>query len=531
MRTDFWKIFSSVRLVRPSRRTKQRRRFRLESLERREMFSVSGDFNGDGFDDLAIGASGGSVSPTTAGEVNVIYGSASKLTTAGNQLWTLDSPGINGVAHVGDRTGDALAVGDFNDDGFDDLAIGSTLYKVNGVYGAGAVNVIYGSSSGLTAAGDQQFTRDSSGINGNPQPLARFGGALTAGDFNGDGRDDLAIGSPTEKINGYEVAGAVNVLFGGSNGLKTSGDQFWTQDSPGINGAARTGDQFGSALAAGDFDGNGCDDLAIGVRWESVSGKNQAGAVNVIYGNSDGLTNARDQRWHRDVTGVAGTATTGAEFGFSLAVGHFNSDDFADLAIGAPSTVVNMVDIPGAVNVFFGSSERLSATTGQYFTAATLGLPAHDFQKFGATLAAGDFRKSGRDQLAIGVPSYDVGGISQSGTVVIVANASFGLTNSGPLFFSQNSAGVAGVAEADDRFGSSLVSGDYDGDGFFDLVIGAAAEDVNVDGADVINGGVVHVLYGKSTGLSSSGSQLFSQNTTGILGTSQVNDNFGVALA
>jgi hypothetical protein len=136
----------------------------------------------------------------------------------------------------------------------------------------------------LTAAGDQIWDRDIVEVEGGAEALDHFGYALAAGDFNSDGRDDLAIGVPFEDIDSIPNAGAVNVLYGSAGGLMAAGDQPWHQDVADVEGAAESGDEFALALAAGDFDGDGQDDLAIAVPEEDVESIADAGAVNVLYG-------------------------------------------------------------------------------------------------------------------------------------------------------------------------------------------------------------------------------------------------------
>ena len=193
----------------------------------------------------------------------------------GNQIWHQDSDGIGGVAEPNDSFGAALAAGDFNNDGFEDLAIG-VREDVRGKEDVGVVNVIYGGPGGLAAVGNQVWGQDSVGIGGGGEGGDLFGDALATGDFNSDHFDDLAVGVPGED----SAAGAVNVLLGGPDGLSALGNQIWAQGSDGIAGEAKGGDFFGQALAAGYFNSDGFEDLAIGVPGEMA----KAGAVNVLYG-------------------------------------------------------------------------------------------------------------------------------------------------------------------------------------------------------------------------------------------------------
>jgi hypothetical protein len=111
------------------------------------------------------------------------------------------------------------------------------------------VYVLSGSAGGLVAAGGQNWSQGSPGVPGAAEPGDLFGSALFAGDFNGDGFDDLAVGVPGEDVGGATDAGAVNLLFGSAGGLAAAGAQIWSQASPGVPGAAEMFDQFGSVLA------------------------------------------------------------------------------------------------------------------------------------------------------------------------------------------------------------------------------------------------------------------------------------------
>ena len=141
------------------------------------------DFNNDGADDLAVGVPGQHVGapPFNSGAVNVLYGSATGLTATGSQLFTQNTPGVPGTADEGDFFGDALATGDFDNDGFADLAVGAPFETVGTVLRAGAVSALYGTADGLTANGGQIFTQNTPGVPGTAEDEELFGAALATG--------------------------------------------------------------------------------------------------------------------------------------------------------------------------------------------------------------------------------------------------------------------------------------------------------------------------------------------------------------
>ena len=503
---------------------------------------VNGDFNGDGRDDLAIGAPGENGG---AGAVNVIYGSSSGLSATSprdDQFWTQSSPDVNDDPQSDDAFGSSLASGDFNGDGRDDLAIGVPEEDLDSISDVGAVEVIYGSSNGLSAnspRADQFWTQDSADVDDGKETGDRFGSFLTSGDFNGDGKDDLAIGVPNESI-----GGGVEVIYGSSSGLSATSpraDQFWTQDSADINDAAETSDDFGGSVTSGDFNGDGRDDLAIGVPLEDLTvEKSHAGGVEVIYGSSSGLsaTSPRaDQFWTQDSVNIDGTAEHSDAFGYSLTTGDFNGDGKDDLAAGARWENINSHSEAGAVSVIYGSSSGLSATSAladQFWNQDTTNVNdvAESEDQFGRSISAGDYNSDGKDDLAIGVWWEDLGSGDDEGGVEVIYGSSSGLSATSPRadqFWTQDSADIDDVAESGDRFGKALYSGDFNGDGKDDLAIGIPCE--NVDTIDC--GGGVEVIYGSSSGLSATSpraDQFWTQSTTNVDDISEDGDSFGDAL-
>ena len=247
---------------------------------------------------------------------------------------------------------------DFNKDGYEDLAIGIPSEDVETSPGvvvrdAGAVLVLYGSSAGLrptAGPGDQSWRQGGAGLDGTAEPDDRFGATLAIGDFNKDGYSDLAIGVPGEDVGAIVDAGAVNVLYGGPNGLTATGDQLWNQGASPAGALQETPearDWFGASLAAGDFNDDGYADLAIGAPREDVTvggaSVSDAGAVQVIYGSATGLAPSAgpgNQLWNQN-RGLTGQPEAGDRFGESLAAADFNDDRRADLAIGVPGEDVS----------------------------------------------------------------------------------------------------------------------------------------------------------------------------------------------
>jgi hypothetical protein len=449
-----------------------------ETAEPEETFGRGlgvGDFNGDGFVDLAIGVPGESFGTQGLGVVHVLYGTSTGLSASGSQLWHKDVAGIEGTAGE-DLFGRSLAAGDFNRDGFADLAVGgpATTVGPSNNAGAGAVSVIYGSPTGLSAAGNQYWTQDTSGIKGTPCTEDLFGAALAAANFGRGAQDDLAIGIPQEGL------------------------------------GARSEDPE-------------CDRRLY-----------SAGVVNVIYGSSAGLTASGNELWHRNTSGIKGTAGTNDQFGAALAAANFGRGTQADLAVGAPSDTLGQIRWAGAVNMIYGGSTGLTASGNQYWSQNSTGIKdaseSSDF--FGASLAAANFGKSGQADLAVGIPSEDLGrGKRTAGAVAILYGKASGLSARGDQFWHQDVVGVRGVAEGrsrteeGDAFGWALAAANFSPGSHADLAIGVPFESVGA----ALDAGAVNVLYGTSPGLSATGDQLWHQGREGIDG--EPGGFFGAALA
>ncbi len=434
---------------------------------------------------------------------------------------------------------------DFNNDGFDDLAIGVPNEQVGNKAAAGAVNLIYGRTNGLSSTGNQLWSQDGIAVEGSPDTNDHFGAAVAAGDFDGDGFADLAIGVPGEDAGLDTDCGGVNVIYGGVNGLDAGGlgDQLWTQGSFGMKGFRQDFDAFGSALASGDFNGDGFDDLAIGVPLEDSrvydllvnTAAGNSGCVNVIFGSSSGLdvsTVIGDQKNDQVIQNPIGLLVFNQNLGASLTTGDFDRDGFADLAVGVPGDLVVAgganFSSAGSVQVYFGSTGGFLPAIRPVFGFKVNGGNVSNL-RFGSTVAAGDFNGDLFSDLAVGSPFSTVGSV-QAGVVRVYPGGLSQLSQTFGLFH-QDVANVVGVAQANDEFGATLAPADFNGDGFIDLAVGVPGEDIN----GFNNAGAVNVLRGSASGLTGVGSQEWHQDTAVTFGTislavddvAEANDQFG----
>jgi len=533
------------------------------------------DFNGDGFEDLALGVYREDIGTNNAlidaGSVNVIHGSEVGLsalidggsgTGLANQEWTQNSPGVLSAAKDGERFGQSVAVGDFDNDGYSDMVVGVPSEEVAGLCcNVGGINVIYGSDDGLSTAAsvpNQVFNQNSANVQGVAAADDDFGQSVTVGDFNNDDYDDVAVGAPGEPVitssGTFDNAGVVNVIYGSSSGLSATvvsgtglADQIWSQNTKDIDGIPAQNDFFGFSLASGDFNDDGHDDLAIGMRGEAATGlSNAPGAVSIIYGSPTGLsaTFVPDQLIMEGMNGVDGARGDIDDFGYSLASGDFDNDGYDDLIIGNPQFLAQN----GAVNIIYGTEAGLSATAraDQVFKGDDIGsdgLEGEEREQLGVSLTSGDFNGDGYDDVGIGSDGAllpeGIFGESDGGSVTVIYGSPSGLSLTFVLdqFWHQNSPNVSEVGLEGEKFGYAITAGDYNADGYADLAIGVPNEDVNQD--TITHAGLVQIIYGSSEGLSATPlgdgtglqNQLFSQNSPSVKGTAEVDDWFAGALS
>ncbi|MFF4257569.1 hypothetical protein ACFY1L_40920 [Streptomyces sp. NPDC001663] len=376
------------------------------------------DFNGDGRADLAIGAPAATVGgKAKAGAVSVVYGTASGLNSTKHTLITQNSAGIPGTAETDDAFGSSLASADLDRDGYADLVVGAPGEDVDGDTNDGTIVIVWGAKSGLSSGRTL--------VNHNDRDNDRYGKAVAAGDFTGDGMPEVATGStgtfglnfvsgpftrtgafnggnggsfsylsrPYSESYGIEYLSTGDVTGRGFAGLVAHGREQGTDDAVTtlVDGSIGNFTDWlvtmpsGYVSSVGDIDGDGYADVAVGNHRETSADPAGAkgGRVTIRYGGPDGADTSRAPfTVTQDTTGVPGTAETGDAFGSGVSLADVNGDGYADLAIGAPGEDSGA----GAVTLLYGSASGLKTSGGKTFTQNTAGVPGSSEKgdRFGA---------------------------------------------------------------------------------------------------------------------------------------------------
>jgi hypothetical protein len=387
-------------------------------------------------------------------------------------------------------------------------------------------------------------------------------------DFNCDKKGDVVTSATWATVGGKAEAGQIVALYGTGTGISASKRTVVSQDTAGVPGAAEAGDHFGQDTAFGDFDKDGCDDLAVGAPGEDVTGDADAGSITILWGSASGLTGSGS------VTVKDPASSSHDQWGLNLAIGDFDRDGRADLAATTTKTTLYVYkggftrtgatggwygvetplytgqpdpqDVPPPYNLQAGDVTGDGATDlvidgmefdefdgyphNYLFLGGKSGLQKESYQELrpGVVTAIGDIDRDGFGDIVSGVQwnEADTEGATpygaRGGQVWITYGTGTGVDEITAI--NQDTSGVPGSSETDDMFGFELDLGDVDKDGYLDLAVGVPGEDV--DGHE--DAGSVVVLYGTADGITGTGSQSFHQGSASFPGDNEAGDNLGM---
>ncbi|MCA9108490.1 MAG: FG-GAP repeat protein [Planctomycetaceae bacterium] len=484
-----------------------------------------GDLDGDGINDIAVGAEYDDDGGTNRGAIYIQFLNADGTvksyqkisSTEGNFTATLDDSDFFGaaVSNLGDLDGDGiadLAVGAWGDDD------GSSL--------AGAVYVLFLNQDG-TVKSHQKISNTEGNFTGTLSNLNQFGSSLAnIGDFDGDGVTDLAVGATGDHDGGF-LRGAVYILQLNSNGTVKSHQKI-SDTNGNFTAPLVDGQFFGTSVTnLGDLDGDGVQDLAVGAlhRYDGGTGR---GTVYILFLNADGTV-----KLHQVISDTEGNlAVTFDEFDFfskSVAnLGDLDGDGVTDLAVGAYGDGEGSAR-PGAVYVLFlNTNGTVKAHHKIDDTQGNLGTVLATGDAFGLSVSrVGDIDGDGLPELAVGAVGDDDGGTNRGAVYILSLEQ---VTPPGVVTsfskISDTLGNFVGVLDDCDSFGWSATDlGDLDGDGIADLAVGAIGDD---DGG--YNRGAVYVLFMNAAGSVKSHQKISDTegNFTAVLENS---DYFGWSLA
>ncbi|CAB5504119.1 hypothetical protein AZO1586I_1238, partial [Bathymodiolus thermophilus thioautotrophic gill symbiont] len=463
-------------------------------------YSVSnaGDVNGDGLDDLIVGAYQASLSgKSNVGKSYVVFG---KQDNNAIELSAIVA-GTGGFVIKGESENDYSGysvsnAGDVNGDGLDDLIVGAYQASLSGKSNVGKSYVVFGKQDNnaieLSAivAGTGGFV-----INGESMGDESGYSVSNAGDVNGDGLDDLIVG--TYKIgNSYVVFGKQDNTAISLSAIATSAGGFVINDESAHDHSAGY-----SVSSAGDVNGDGLDDLIIGVNSANPSGKPNAGQSYVVFGKQDNNT----INLSNIVSGIGGFVIKGESksdySGYSVSnAGDVNGDGLDDLIVGAYRASLSGKSQAGKSYVVFGKKDNTDVIELSTIAAGTGGFVINGESKndhSGYSVSnAGDVNGDGLDDLIVGAYLAAPSGKSQAGKSYVV----FGKKdNTNAIELSAIAAGTGGFVingeSEDDLSGGSVSSaGDVNGDGLDDLIVGAYG--ANPNGKS--HAGKSYVIFGKT---------------------------------